>query len=616
MSMNEWAKRGKEASPEVTIKKIQDIVADLGYDIICDEMEQQSLEDCFSCRIHLSGEGGENFASNGKGMTRQLSMASAHGELMERIQNRMFAMFPRRDDEKARELVLKDAPLYDPETGENEPECMTRLIERLAETVKMPPLFMSKEEVVRNFLKKLSYPSLEGKIPTTPYYSIRKDEIEYIPECYALFVGSNGLAAGNTYEEALIEGISELLERHSQSIIMDGNVIPPIIPRDYIAQYPHILKVIEDIEQSGRYKVRMLDCSLEKKLPVVCGLIIDTQTGKFGAKFGAQPNVAIAMERVFTEAMQGSKLQAFANRSYPDLGVEAGLKRKDKWNSMKVSYGSVASQLLMDTPTYEFKPWDSVEGKTNSEIMMSLIRLMEENGADIYVRDSGYLGFPSVNIYATGISEVRPVDELELKMDILWEKMTGYFKRIDTLTDEEVQEVKLYAQAKMGAMLENTIGAISQLYFKDAMPIIGCEAEFLFAACSYRLGNTEMAVNMFKNIANTIAGHEFISMENQMYAKAVYYYLAALQDGLDEQNAYDIAFNLCGELANKVRDQFKDRMLVLAKLYPVCHNQSALEITEGGCQYAIAHEFYRKLIEKENENPMTIDTMRRVFKKG
>ena len=609
----EWEKRGKEAAPTKTIEKIASIIKDFGYNIICSETKEQSLEDCFSCRISFS-DGAEGFAANGKGMTRELSLASAHGELIERTQNRMFSLYPRRDDEKYDELLLDGAPLYDPLTGENEAECMTELIKKLAKTVKTPSIFMTDEEIVRDLLSRLSCQALGNKISTIPFYSLKTDRIEYIPEIIYLFTASNGMAAGNTYEEAAIEGISELVERYAQAIIMDGNVIPPQIPRDYIAEYPHIMKVIDDIEESGRYKVRLLDCSLGMQLPVVCGLIIDTETGSFGAKYGAQPNIAIAMERVFTEAMQGSSLENFSRRSYPDVGIPENIRRRDKWNNMKVSLGSVTSQLLMNQPTYEFKPWNNVDGMSNREIMMSLIRLLEKLGADVYVRDAGYLGFPCVNIYATGISEVRPVDIPELKMEILMDKVGKYFTRIDTLSDDEVKELALCASLKMGAVLENTIASISQLYFKEPMPVEGCETEFLYAACQYRLGNKKAASEMFGKIAKGISAYSSISRETRLYALGVHYYIAALSEELPEHQAFDIIYNLCGNIAFKIREQFKDRMTVLSKIYPVCGGKPLSEITEGRCQYKLVHDVYRKLLAKENENPMQIDKLRKIFK--
>lgn len=612
-SEKEWKKRGKDASPENTIKKIEGILKLLGYDIIYEERKDQSLEDCFSCRVHLSN-GADFAASNGKGMTKELSLASAYGELIERVQNRTLMTYPRRDDEKYDELLIKGAPLYDPITGENEPECFTKLIERLAKTVGDHSILQTDEDIIRNLLSKLSFSALDNKIPTTPYYSLRKDKIEYLPDAISFFTGSNGLAAGNSYEEALIEGISELLERYSQAIIMDGKIIPPSIPRDYIAQYPHIMKVINDIEESGRYKVRMLDCSLEKELPVVCGLIIDTNTGCFGAKFGAQPNIAIAMERVFTEAMQGSNLENFANNSYPDIGLKENVKRKDKWNNIKVAIGSMTAQLLMDKPSYEFKAWENVENKSNAEIMRSLISLMESLGSDIYVRDSGYLGFPSVNIYATGISEIKPVDALNLKIDILSDKVAKYFMRIDRLTDAEVEELALFASIKMGAVLENTISAISQLYFKDDIPVFGAETEFLYAVCLYRLGNISKASEYFKLIARKVSNTSFIDSKIKLYALAVHYYVAAKLDGIEEERAYELVYNLCGEVAKTVSQQFVDPMTVLEKIYPVCENKPLLEITEGGCQYHLVHDFFKKLVDKENDNPMQLETLRAIFK--
>ena len=608
--MNEWKMRGKEASPEQTVQKIKGILAACGLTGTVQEMPRD-LHDCYSCRLTLDGPTGGLMGTNGKGMTLELSHASAYGEMMERLENRMFMAMPRDDDEAAEDFLLKDAPLYDLDDEEQE-EVVTKLRKRIADTITSGSIFMSKDEITTNLLRKIAPKKLNGKFGTTPYFSLRKQKWVYLPSWIAIFTGSNGYAAGNTTAEAMVEAISELLERFSQMQVLDGKIIPPQIPRDYLEKYPHILKVIDEIEASGRYRVRVLDCSLEQKLPVVAGMIIDTQTGRFGVKFGAQPNMAVALERVFTESMQGNRLESFANGSDPFYTLPEGTLRADKWNSMKISASNMPAQLLMDNASYAFKPWGDVQGRSNTELMWEMLHLMEDLGADIYVRDASYLGFPAISVYASGISEVIPVDALELKIHILDGKVQDYFRRIDTLTDAEVKDMSVYASIKRGAVLENRISGMSHLYFRDEMPGTPFEADILLAACQYRLGQDQEAL---QTISPLLGMSKYLSPEQLRFIRGTYFYLQGLSAGQPEQNAFDVIKNLCGREADRVREAFSDRRQVLAKLYPVCQNKPAVEITEGGCVYGAVHDFYKMLVDAENAHPADRKTLETLLKR-
>ena len=596
--MNEWKSRGKEASPKDTIDKIEKIFTSCGLTALLKE-NPTDLEDCYSCRLTIEGPTKGLIATNGKGMTKALSHASAYGEMMERLENRMFLASPRYDDLYPEDFLIADAPLYDP-ADPNMDECVYRLKAKIADSISNPPLFLSKEEVVDDLLRKIAPEQFDGKSSTTPYYSLSKKKWVYLPEWIRMFTGSNGYAAGNTLAEAIVEGMCEILERYSQMKIFDGNIIPPQIPTEYIDEYPHIKKVIRNIESSGRYKVRIHDCSLGNKLPVVCGVVIDTQTGKFGVKFGAQPNMAIALERVFTESMQGSNLESFTNYSNPFYTLPGGQQRSNKWNSIKISASNMPAQLLMDTPTYDFVPWEGTQGLSNKEIMWSLVNLIEKMGSDIYVRDASYLGFPAVTIYATGITEVVPVDVTELKIVALVDRVQKYFLRIDNLTDEEVSEIELLASIKKGAVLENTIGGISHLHFQIAMPGTPFEANFLEAACEYRLGKDEKALKHFGRIATYSS---YMDEKQGRFVNAVFYYLQGILTGASEENAFCVIKNLYEDVADEVRECFLDRQAVLGKLYPVCHNKPCNEVTEGNSAYIAIREFYKMLVAQENAHP-------------
>ncbi len=608
--MNEWEMRGKERSPEQTIAKVNEILASLGLTAHVKDMDRD-VEDCYSCRVTVDGPTDGLIGTNGKGMSEQLCHASAYGELMERLSNRLFNSMIRLDDPDIEDMHIEEHPLYDV-WSEEQPYVAQYLKDRIVQTVTDDHPFLSKEYLVNLALEKLTPDKLGGKSLTVPYYSVLDDKFEYLPMWTITFTGSNGMAAGNTLEEALVEGISELLERYSQMQIFDGDIIPPQVPREYIARFPHILKIIDDIESTGRYKVRVLDCSLGKKLPVVCGVVADLKTGGFGVKFGAQPNIAIAMERVFTELMQGSRLEYSTNLSSPDFARFKASRRLDKWNSIKVASTSMPAQLLMDDATYSFEPWEDVSAKTNPEIMKSMIALMESFGSKVFVRDASYLGFPAVNIYATIFSEVRPVDMLELKHNILAKSVQEYFTRIDTLADKEVLDLAVYAASKRGSVIENSINAISQLFFTEKFMFEPFDADMLYCACLIRLGKHREAASVLSFL---VSMKDIMSDEDdKLLVRAAYTWENGIAEGETPDHVYQAVKNLYPAFADKVRDVFGDPAHILEKLYPVCGSKPCTEITEGGCRYSAIHDIYKLLVDAERKNPVDPENIRAVFR--
>jgi len=608
--MKDWEARGKERSPQETIAKAEQILDSLGYKTKMQEVEQD-LRDCYSCRLTLDGIGGF-VGTNGKGMSLELSHASAYGEMIERLSNRMFSPFLRFDDENGADYIVKGTPLY-AISDKEQPSCVFALKDKIAKTMK-GSLFFSAEDAVNAAITN----ALQGtksktcdKVSTLPFYSVREDKTVYIPSWIFLFTGSNGLAAGNTIEEALVEGISEIIERYCFLKVVKEEIVMPKIPREFLDKFPHITKIIDEIEERGNYTVRVLDASLGQGLPCVCGVVTDKETGLFGVKFGSQPNIAVALERIFTEALQGENLKDFC-RTRVDFLRTKMQKRRDIANSLKVGCFNAPANLLMDTPDYEFKPWGT-ETKSNRQRACELIKILEDLGADVYIRDASYLGFPSVNIYAAGISELKDVDLFALNMSALRKRVTGYFRHIDKLTDEEVREIEIVAGSARGSANDDSINAISGLPFVEDMPGKGCEADFLYGACLWRRGEKNKAAEAFKRTADKLHRR---NRDKNGFCSTVSLYVSGIAQGIEEGKVFEAVNNLWPKNAAKVREIFKDPANVLGKLYPVCEDAPLSEIRAGGSVYSEVQQLWKKLVAAENANPQSLDYIQQLVRES
>lgn len=62
---------------------------------------------------------------------------------------------------------------------------------------------------------------------------------------------SNGMSAGNTRNEARVQGLSEVFERYVKNRIIAESISLPEIPADVLARYPAVVEAIETLEAEG-----------------------------------------------------------------------------------------------------------------------------------------------------------------------------------------------------------------------------------------------------------------------------------------------------------------------------------------------------------------------------
>jgi ribosomal protein S12 methylthiotransferase accessory factor len=188
-------KQYKNRQPEQTISLIQGILKEkLGLGLYERSFKERNGL-FYSCRILLDNGTwfrSLNIGTNGKGMTEAYSRASAHGELMERIQNGVLLSFDKDTDIPYHyafdEQVLSDDILL--------------------------------KDAINSFVfscnNQRMYELNRGKSHYfVPYYSLKDRNVIEIPlDIIFNSISTNGLCVGNTPQEAIIEGLSEIMERY------------------------------------------------------------------------------------------------------------------------------------------------------------------------------------------------------------------------------------------------------------------------------------------------------------------------------------------------------------------------------------------------------------------
>ena len=158
---------------------------------------------------------------------------------------------------------------------------------------------------------------VEAEIDWTPLWSLTRQEVRYLPTAYCYYapprntpgaeycVGcSNGNAAGNTLEEAILQGFLELVERDSVALWWYNRVRRPGVCLDSFAD-PY-LERLGAFLRGRRRDLWALDLTSDLQIPVFAALsrCTDQPAENILFGFGAHLDPRIALLRAVTELNQ------------------------------------------------------------------------------------------------------------------------------------------------------------------------------------------------------------------------------------------------------------------------------------------------------------------------
>jgi len=138
-------------------------------------------------------------------------------------------------------------------------------------------------------------------------YNLTRQEEVLIPfDWFSAINEYNGPSAGNCVEEALSQGICEIVERHVSSIVSRNKLTTPAISMNSITD-PVVLEMIGKYEKIGA-RLFISDFSLDTGIPSVGVLAYDPSTFPERSEIvwtaGTTPNPQKALNRALTEVAQ------------------------------------------------------------------------------------------------------------------------------------------------------------------------------------------------------------------------------------------------------------------------------------------------------------------------
>ncbi len=543
----------KAVLPEETIKRISNIIKSSGIptiDQVCGDGEMFC-----SYRLNISKDDYLAIGTNGKGMTPVYAKASAYAEMMERLQNRVLI-----DPNPARHSFDY---IYFPDESH-------RVLDNKQIT-----------EYVHKLLPN-AYP-LEGiemnSIDCTflPFYHVNSSKVIDIPYTLIRSVSSsNGMAAGNIPEEAILQGINEIFERHSLQELYLKHLTPPTIPSEEF-KGTVIWDKLNTLKKDYEMECIIKDCSLGEGFPVIGLLIYNKDKSKYVFQLGAALSQTVALERCFTEVFQGHTAKTLeflscSESSYPF----------DSFNEFRKSLvygrGQMPKEFFDSTPTYNYDrdAIISFDGDFKSNLKQ-VIKWITGKSYDVYIRDNNFLGFPAYHIIIPGMSELnchfsRMNPRLfELKYS---ERKINPLYRLPSLSDAEIKiAIRLLSDNMKDSL---------NIFPHNSNRNNYINRHLLLAILYYRIGEDRKSLECFEDYVHCQA-------KSGKQVRRHYQYIISLMKGEDvcvDGPEMDIA----QYFINHRKDVLK--MCAL----PDCYNCEKCAIRDG-CKFSLLYEVECKVQE-------------------
>ena len=496
-------KKYKAVAPEETINKIRGILNTLGIFLKESSCEKDGL---YACRLTINNDDLSvlNMGTNGKGRSYEYALASGYAEFMERLQNGIVynqaslgsvtkmimekhnSMSPMK--QKIVDLGLQREVVFD--INETIWDTDT-VIDKFDKDLRQ--LFHIKNGIDLHSQMKMIVKDTESLM--VPVYSVTDREEVLYPINWALTAtGSNGMCAGNTPSEAILQGMCEIFERYSATQIFFNHLTPPTIDLE-VFKDTIVYNKLKTLMKRYNYEFIIKDCSLGKGLPVLGLLIIDRKNNTYNFKLGADFIPAIALERCLTEVYQSR--QGFIGLSL----FESKDNNYEHYSKMLHNgTGNWPESIFYAKPSYSFCDFNPSLGKDNAIDLKYACKLINDLGSNLYIRDNSYLGFPSYYIIAPGLSGVYP-DIEALYSDMLADPNfigSKYWSGINFETDLEnlVVEVEFALQNNGFFNFNDLIPFYASKELKDLDP-------YLFLCMAYyKMGAYKKAYDNIRKFLN------------------------------------------------------------------------------------------------------------------
>ncbi len=373
----------KDCKPNLTISKIQCLLKELDLSV----NEELFITNKNIVSVRLTIKPFYDLGTNGKGTSVEFARASAYGELMERLQSG---------------FLFKDF----------------FLIKKVFKSINIVNSKYNTDYFFRKFYKDdsniqniIQLYNRDNKYCDCIFSDNLIDKKKYIIPIRIIntICHSNGLCAGNSKEEALVQGICEIFERYClRKIIQEEKELPTINYKN---------DIIRLIEKEGFY-CQIKDCSFDI-LPVVGILLYDKNHEKYLFTIASDVDFEIAIQRCLTEMFQGNTLDTINNKMKKINSSELNNKYLNFLKFYSSNDGTLFNNFFITNKESQCIPKVFKKNLNNKEALSYLLGLCASLNYNVFLIDYSFMGFNTYRILIPGISEIEwpSIDEINCLID-------------------------------------------------------------------------------------------------------------------------------------------------------------------------------------------------------
>ncbi len=248
-------------------------------------------------------------------------------------------------------------------------------------------------------------------------FSLLKRKSVKVPINFVNYIhGSNGMAAGNAHEEAMIQATCEIFERYAQIRIIRPERIVPTIDQQSI-ENPFIQKLIGFYEEQN-ISVLIKDLSFDGLFPVIGVFYVNHNLKRDRLEHkllipGASFHLTEALTRCFTEGMQGRTTFKKPRPNF-DKAVVHKSRVDDYYMLMRCGVSLTDVSFLEEGETV---PYRERKPETVFDEIDQIEEICRHLNTDLILLDHTHplIGFPVVRVVIPGVSDFLPF----LKKDVL-----------------------------------------------------------------------------------------------------------------------------------------------------------------------------------------------------
>ena len=362
----------KERKPNETINLLYNFFQ--GKNCIVKKVHEVKSEvDTYSCVFKLFYRNICILKTSGKGLSKELAEASGLSELYERFCNLYYLQGQNYFFTKE---YLKKKNNYKILTYEEA----------------MPFSFVKEHfNSISNHPKKFLDQIVDNQYIGYEYTNLEDNSKIYIDHrLMERITTSNGMAAGNTLEEAINQGMSEIFERYVFFEFYKNKIDKYFILEKDDIQNNKLKNIIEKIENNNN-KIFFIDFSYNFNLPVIGCVCINRDTNSILCNFGSFLYVDIAIERTLTELYQGMHELNMMEKSwlpYPKDFFVLRFRGKGQMGyceSVPENLFDSNNKIYPHSFNYNIFIKDNL---TNKEILQLNKKIAKEKKFNIYLKDN------------------------------------------------------------------------------------------------------------------------------------------------------------------------------------------------------------------------------------